>query len=544
MIPSTNIFSPLLQNFTVHYWLEKGLEKKKLIMGLPFYGQSFTLASAQGNGLGEKTYGGGTAGEFTRARGFLAYYEICHKIINEGWKVVRDPKGRMGPYAHNKGTEWVGFDDIDTIKHKSEYIKEMGLGGAMIWALDLDDFTDRCGCEKHPLLKTINRVLGRIRGKAPDCTLSSSFRIQDEDGEMEVPGAPYKTEQCKGGQGLTAVEGDCTMFTICDQDKAQEQKCPHGLYFNPGSKVCDWPANVDCKGGAGGGDSAASDNEVGGGAVEFEPIEAEYDSGQWTPEDPGQSGQWVPDSDKVVVEEPNCPATPRSASSGQKVVCYFTNWAWYRNGKGKYLPDHIDPALCTHINYGFAVLDSQNLVMKPHDTWADLDNKFYQKVTALKKCGIKVLIALGGWNDSAGDKYSRMVRTAASRKKFVDHAYNFVQEHNFDGLDLDWEYPKCWQVNCEKGPDSDKENFASLVRELRAKFGSGLLLSAAVSPSKRVIDAGYDVQALSDNLDIINVMTYDYYGHWDKKTGHVAPLKDFDGAPHDVFNAVSDLRDH
>ena len=355
---------------------------------------------------------------------------------------------------------------------------------------------------------------------------------------MEVPGAPYKTEHCKDGQGLAPVEGDCTSFNICDQDEVRQQKCPHGLYFNPGSKVCDWPANVDC-------DCVDCDsNEIGGGAIEdtgsdndgqwkpdFEPIEAEDNN----------DGQWVPDSDKIVVEEPDCPATPR-VGSGQKVVCYFTNWAWYRNGKGKYTPDHIDPALCTHINYGFAVLDSQRLVMKPHDTWADLDNKFYQKVTALKKCGIKVLIALGGWNDSAGDKYSRMVRTAASRKKFVDHAYNFVQEHNFDGLDLDWEYPKCWQVNCEKGPDSDKENFASLVRELRAKFDKDdLLLSAAVSPSKRVIDAGYDVKALSDNLDIINVMTYDYYGHWDKKTGHVAPMKDFEGAPHDVFNAVSDL---
>jgi chitinase len=61
-------------------------------------------------------------------------------------------------------------------------------------------------------------------------------------------------------------------------------------------------------------------------------------------------------------------------------VCYFTNWAWYRNGRGKYTPDHIDPSLCTHINYGFAVLDSERLVMKPHDTWADLDNKFYEKV--------------------------------------------------------------------------------------------------------------------------------------------------------------------
>ena len=45
----------------------------------------------------------------------------------------------MGPYAF-KGTQWVSFDDVAMIKHKSEYVKKMGLGGAMIWALDLDDF--------------------------------------------------------------------------------------------------------------------------------------------------------------------------------------------------------------------------------------------------------------------------------------------------------------------------------------------------------------------------------------------------------------------
>lgn len=47
------------------------------------------------------------------------------------------------------------------------------------------------------------------------------------------------------------------------------------------------------------------------------------------------------------------------------------------------------------------------------------------------------------------------------------------------------------QVDCNKGPDSDKENFANWVKELSAAFKpKGLLLSAAVSPSKAVIDAG------------------------------------------------------
>lgn len=57
-----------------------------------------------------------------------------------------------------------------------------------------------------------------------------------------------------------------------------------------------------------------------------------------------------------------------------KVVCYFTNWAWYRQGVGKYLPADIDPDLCTHVVYGFAVLNGDQLVIKPHDSWADFDN--------------------------------------------------------------------------------------------------------------------------------------------------------------------------
>lgn len=45
-------------------------------MGMPMYGQSFSLADNQQNGLNSPTYGGGEAGEETRARGFLAYYEV------------------------------------------------------------------------------------------------------------------------------------------------------------------------------------------------------------------------------------------------------------------------------------------------------------------------------------------------------------------------------------------------------------------------------------------------------------------------------------
>ncbi len=135
------------------------------------------------------------------------------------------------------------------------------------------------------------------------------------------------------------------------------------------------------------------------------------------------------------------------------MICYYTNWSWYRPGEAKYAPSDIDVDLCTHILYGFATLDPNQLTMRVFDSWSDTDEygpKLYAKVVALKKNGIKVLIALGGWNDSLGNKYSRMVNDPASRKRFIDNAILFIEKYGFDGLDLDWEYPKCWQVKTIK----------------------------------------------------------------------------------------------
>lgn len=65
--------------------------------------------------------------------------QICDRILRKGWDVEFDVKGRMGPYA-KRGTQWASFDDQAMIRHKSQYVYYNNLGGAMIWALDLDDF--------------------------------------------------------------------------------------------------------------------------------------------------------------------------------------------------------------------------------------------------------------------------------------------------------------------------------------------------------------------------------------------------------------------
>lgn len=68
------------------------------------------MEKVSNNGLNAIAPGPGQAGEFTRSAGFLAFYEICHKINSGGWTVVKDPLGKMGPYAYND-RQWVSYDE-------------------------------------------------------------------------------------------------------------------------------------------------------------------------------------------------------------------------------------------------------------------------------------------------------------------------------------------------------------------------------------------------------------------------------------------------
>ena len=75
-------------------------------------------------------------------------------------------KGQLRARYHFSSSNCVLF----ALGPQSQYIKDMGLGGGMIWALDLDDFRGTtCGCEPHPLLRTINRVLRGYSTPEPTC---------------------------------------------------------------------------------------------------------------------------------------------------------------------------------------------------------------------------------------------------------------------------------------------------------------------------------------------------------------------------------------
>ncbi|VDI26188.1 Hypothetical predicted protein, partial [Mytilus galloprovincialis] len=62
-------------DFAVKMWLNGGTPKHKLIVGMATYGRSFTLRSLADTGFGAPTTGQGTAGTYTREKGFQSYYE-------------------------------------------------------------------------------------------------------------------------------------------------------------------------------------------------------------------------------------------------------------------------------------------------------------------------------------------------------------------------------------------------------------------------------------------------------------------------------------
>ena len=130
-------------DFAAKMWTRLGTPKEKLVIGMPTYGRSFTLSDRSKYVVNSPTSGGGTAGEFTREAGFLAYYEICEMLL-KGANYIWDNEMKV-PYLVQED-QWVGFDDERSIRNKMDWVKDQGFAGAMVWTVDMDDFNGTvCG---------------------------------------------------------------------------------------------------------------------------------------------------------------------------------------------------------------------------------------------------------------------------------------------------------------------------------------------------------------------------------------------------------------
>jgi len=157
-------------------YINAGVPSSKISLGLAIYGHTYSFTSSSScPGYYTSTNGGGPAGACTQASGMLAYYEIvsllgsavqefdytsltpyiCYntygttpeKPLIESY---RDPRNH---YKHSNSTKsavnlandgsnasgsWACYDDQQSLSYKISYIKSMGLGGAMMWSIDMD----------------------------------------------------------------------------------------------------------------------------------------------------------------------------------------------------------------------------------------------------------------------------------------------------------------------------------------------------------------------------------------------------------------------
>jgi chitinase len=215
-----------------------------------------------------------------------------------------------------------------------------------------------------------------------------------------------------------------------------------------------------------------------------------------------------------------------------RIVGYYMQWSqWER----EYYPDDILYDKISHMNYAFLTVKrdgsvdyiAENAAMNLFDpqAWKEYDG--FNAMTE-QHPDVTFLFSVGGWSDSK--YFSNAAQTQANREQFANTAIEIMRRHNFDGLDIDWEYPGGGGKPGNIVRDGDQERFTLLLKEVREQLdqaeqedGQEYALSAAVSADSAKVK-GLEHAEIKQYLDYVNVMTYDYHGSWNEYTNHQAPL--------------------
>ena len=235
-------------------------------------------------------------------------------------------------------------------------------------------------------------------------------------------------------------------------------------------------------------------------------------------------------------------AVTLQAQSEPRVVGYFVSWGVYARN---YHVSDIPAEKVTHINFAFAnVVGGECVVgdvwadtqmLYPGDVWGQpLAGNFHQ-LQLLKEAHpeLKTLISVGGWTWSS--EFSAVCATAASRASFAASCVEFMLQYEFDGIDIDWEYPISGGLS--PGVPADAQNFTAFLSELRSQLdaqealdGNDYLLTIASAAGPQTL-LNYELDLIHQYLDWINLMSYDFHGGWSPVTNFNSALYDSGEGP-------------
>ncbi|KAI8648702.1 Chitinase [Fusarium keratoplasticum] len=218
------------------------------------------------------------------------------------------------------------------------------------------------------------------------------------------------------------------------------------------------------------------------------------------------------------VDRPQC-----DSHTLERVVGYYEGWA-ARRPCNAFLPEQIPTGVYTHLNFAFATIDPETFEVRPASS---ADTSLYRRLTSLKERDpdLKVLIAIGGWtfNDPGptATTFSDIARSDSAQKAFIKSLVSMMSTYDFDGVDLDWEYP---QAEDRSGRDEDFENFPKFIANLKkALKSSGRDQVSLTLPASMWYLKHFDIVKLEKNVDFFNIMSYDLHGTWDKGNTWVGP---------------------
>ena len=221
----------------------------------------------------------------------------------------------------------------------------------------------------------------------------------------------------------------------------------------------------------------------------------------------------------------------------KEIVGYYPNWQQYKRG-GMFHQDNLDFSKYTIIEYAFMGVDENGSVylvdpwgdgkiLSGEIDWAlttDEDDPVYipytNMISLAHKDGAKVMVSLGGWTLSTN--FPQVAADPIKRARLAQSCVETCRKFDFDGIDIDWEFPGASPGNgCIGGPE-DKENLNLLFDQIRdsldvyeKEVGQKMLLTAAFH-SVPYLAQQVDWEHTAKVLDYINLFGYDFYGAWYK----------------------------
>ncbi|EIT73813.1 chitinase [Aspergillus oryzae 100-8] len=179
----------------------------------------------------------------------------------------------------------------------------------------------------------------------------------------------------------------------------------------------------------------------------------------------------------------------------------------------------IDTEKYTHIHFGFGTL-TEDFNVKVGDALSQFEFEQFKQLT-----GVKRILSIGGWDFSTSpDTYTifREGVKSANRMTMAENIANFVEEHDLDGVDIDWEYPGAPDIpGIPSGSEDEGVEYAIFLILLKGLLPDKSLSIAA--PASYWYLRPYQIAALADVLDYLVFMTYDLHGQWDHGNHWAAP---------------------